>query len=66
MSMSEQQLRTLGLSHVRRRIAAGDYTDDDVERWVDELGEGVRDLVPKKPKKSTKKSDTSTTSTDKE
>lgn len=64
MSMSDQQLRTLGLNHVRRRIAAGDYTEKDIERWTDELGSEVREMVPKPKKKRAKKK--SSTSSDKE
>jgi hypothetical protein len=46
MSMSDQQLRTLGLSHVRRRVASGQYKAADVQRWKKELGEdAVQSIV---------------------
>lgn len=45
MTMSQQQLRTLGLSHVRRAVASGKYTDADVKRWKAELGEGAVDQI---------------------
>lgn len=61
MSMSNQQLRTLGLSHVRRAIASGEYKAADVTRWKDELGEdAVQALVdeakPTKPASRAKQS----------
>jgi hypothetical protein len=41
MSMSQQQLRTLGLSHVRRAVASGKYKAADVTRWKEELGDAA-------------------------
>lgn len=46
MTMSDQQLNTLGLSHVRRKVASGKYTAADVKRWKEELGEArVQEIV---------------------
>ena len=39
MTMSKQQLNTLGLSHVRREVAKGKYKAADVKRWKEELGD---------------------------
>ena len=39
MSMSQQQLQTLGLSRVRRVVASGKYSAADVKKWKSELGE---------------------------
>lgn len=38
MTMSQQQLRNLGLAHVRKAVASGKYTSADVKRWKAELG----------------------------
>jgi hypothetical protein len=39
MTMSDQQLRTLGLSHVRKAVASGKAKPADIQRWKKELGE---------------------------
>jgi hypothetical protein len=41
MSMSQQQLRTLGLSHVRRAVQGGKVKPADIARWKEELGEAA-------------------------
>ena len=45
MALSNQQLRTLGLQYVRRAVAEGKYTENDLERWEKELGCEVREIV---------------------
>lgn len=49
MSMSQEE-RNRGLNFVRRQIAAGKATAEDIERWTDELGDEVqqiaRDVAP--------------------
>jgi hypothetical protein len=39
MSMSDQQLHTLGLAHVRKAVASGKAKPADIQRWKKELGE---------------------------
>lgn len=45
MTMSKQQLQTLGLSHVRREIAKGKYSPADVKRWKGELGDAAVEKI---------------------
>lgn len=71
MTMSKQQLRTLGLSHVRREVAKGKPKPADVKRWKDELGDAaVQEIIDaaasdekaeSKPAASKKPQDTSPT-----
>lgn len=62
MSLSDNQLRKHGLSHVRRTIASGDYSKKDVTAWEKEFGaDAVQELLPEK-----KSSSSSTSSKSKE
>lgn len=45
MTMSQNQLRNLGLSYVRRVVASGKYTAADVTKWEAELGPQVHEIV---------------------
>ena len=46
MSMSDQQLRTLGLAHVRKAVTNGKAKPADIERWKNELGaDAVQGIV---------------------
>lgn len=46
MSMSKQQLNTLGLARVRKAVASGKAKSSDIERWKKELGaDAVQKIV---------------------
>lgn len=65
MSMSQQQLRTLGLSRVRKVVASGEYSASDVKKWKSELGDDavqrIVDAAADTKKPEPKKSTTTTT-----
>lgn len=45
MTLAPGSRRKHGLAHVRRVVAAGDFTPEDVARWTKEFGDSVADIV---------------------
>jgi hypothetical protein len=60
MSMSAHELRQRGLNFVRRQIAAGKATEQDIERWEKELGDEVRKIAQEATPRRRARSTTST------
>ena len=54
MTLAAGSRRRHGLAHVRRAVASGNFTEADVERWTEELGDVVAGIVKElAPKKAT-------------